>query len=108
MNSYNEDYRKPVYQGKYFFCFFFFFFVVFFQVQKIIEMVQKSCFCQLFNNFFVCSDVDIFFACFRNRFFNFIIYDVFTDNFRTGIGINMKFFATFWIMIQECWVFKMH
>ena len=55
-------------------------------------MVQKSCFCQLFNNLFVCSNVDIFFACFRNRFFNFIIYDVFTDNFRTGIGINMIFF----------------
>ena len=54
-------------------------------------MVQKSCFCQLFNNVFVCSDVDIFFACFRNRFFNFIIYDVFTDNFRTWIGINMQF-----------------
>ena len=31
-----------------------------------------------------------------------IICDVFTDYFQTGIGINMKFFATFWIMIQEC------
>ena len=82
MTSYNEDYRKLVYQGKYF--------SVFTSPKNNVKWYKSPA-----SVSFSCSDVDIFFVCSRNRFFNLILYDVFTDNFRTGIGINMIFFATF-------------
>ena len=88
MTSYNEDYRKPVYKGKYFSVFGFFFSP---SPKNKVKWYKSPASVSFSIYLFVCSDVDIFFACFRNCFFNFIIYDDFTDNFRTEIGINMNF-----------------